>query len=108
MASNINTGIIDTTYPVAGQDNDSQGFRDNFTNTNANFEVAKDEIEELQDASILGFAGVGLRATAPTASIGDTTDVQGLMAFDASYIYLCTADYDGINPIWIRASASTW
>ena len=32
MASSINPNNIDTTYPVAGQDNDSQGFRDNFTN----------------------------------------------------------------------------
>ena len=27
MSSNINPNNIDTTYPVAGQDNDSQGFR---------------------------------------------------------------------------------
>ncbi len=26
MASSINPNNIDTTYPVAGQDNDSQGF----------------------------------------------------------------------------------
>ena len=32
MASNINPNNIDGTYPVAGQDNDSQGFRTNFTN----------------------------------------------------------------------------
>ena len=51
MASNINTGIIDITYPIAGQDNDSQGFRDNFTNINSNFEVAKTEIEALQDST---------------------------------------------------------
>jgi hypothetical protein len=31
MASNINPYNIDGTYPVAGQDNSSQGFRDNFT-----------------------------------------------------------------------------
>ena len=31
MASNINTNTIDENYPVAGIDNDSQGFRDNFT-----------------------------------------------------------------------------
>ena len=30
MASTINTANIDETYPIAGQDNDSQGFRDNF------------------------------------------------------------------------------
>ena len=51
MASNINTTNIDTAYPVAGQDNDSQGFRDNFFNTNENFEFAKTEIEALQGAS---------------------------------------------------------
>jgi hypothetical protein len=48
MASNINITNIDTTYPIAGQDNDSQGFRDNFTNINTNFTEAKSEIEALQ------------------------------------------------------------
>jgi len=48
MASNINPYNIDHTYPVAGQDNDSQGFRDNFTNTRNNFIQAKSEIETLQ------------------------------------------------------------
>ena len=31
MASNINPANVDGTYPIAGQDNDSQGFRDNFS-----------------------------------------------------------------------------
>ena len=30
MASNIISSTIDDTYPVAGIDNDTQGFRDNF------------------------------------------------------------------------------
>ena len=30
MASNINTDSMNTGFPVAGQNNDSQGFRDNF------------------------------------------------------------------------------
>jgi len=30
--SNINPNNINAAYPVAGVDNDSQGFRDNFTN----------------------------------------------------------------------------
>ena len=30
MASNIISSTIDESYPVAGQDNDTQGFRDNF------------------------------------------------------------------------------
>ena len=41
MASNIVPGNIDGEFPVAGIDNDSQGFRDNFTNTSTNFTEAK-------------------------------------------------------------------
>ena len=53
MASQINYDIIDGTYPVAGQDNSSQGFRDNFTNIKNNFESAYDEITDLQNKVIL-------------------------------------------------------
>lgn len=48
MASNINPNNIDTTYPVAGQDNSTQGFRTNFTNIKQNFEYAEQEITALQ------------------------------------------------------------
>ena len=48
MASNIVPGNIDGTYPKAGQDNSSQGFRDNFTEIKNNFTNAKTEIEDLQ------------------------------------------------------------
>ena len=48
MASNIVPGNIDATYPKAGQDNSSQGFRDNFSEIKNNFTEAKTEIEDLQ------------------------------------------------------------
>ncbi len=48
MASNIVPGNIDGTYPKAGQDNSSQGFRDNFNEIKNNFTEAKTEIEALQ------------------------------------------------------------
>ena len=48
MASNIVPGNIDGTYPKAGQDNSSQGFRDNFSEIKNNFTNAKTEIEDLQ------------------------------------------------------------
>ena len=51
MASSISTASIDTAFPVAGQDNDSQGFRDNFGTIRSNFTAAKSEIEALQDNS---------------------------------------------------------
>lgn len=52
MASSINTGNIDGAYPVAGQDNSSQGFRDNFTNIKTNFGYAKSELEDLQTKAV--------------------------------------------------------
>jgi hypothetical protein len=48
MASNIVSGNISPTFPVAGQDNSSQGFRDNFSAIKQNFSQAKIEIEAMQ------------------------------------------------------------
>jgi len=59
MSSNINPNIIDGAYPVAGQDNNSQGFRDNFTNTKTNFQYAENEINDLQSKVILKAALTG-------------------------------------------------
>ena len=59
MASNINYSNIDGTFPIAGQDNDSQGFRDNFTNIKNNLRYAKSEIEDLQSKAILKGALTG-------------------------------------------------
>ena len=53
MASNINPNNIDGSYPVAGQDNNSQGFRDNFTNIKVNFQYAADEINDLESKALL-------------------------------------------------------
>ena len=59
MTSAINPNNIDGAYPVAGQDNNSQGFRDNFTNTATNFQYAADEISDLQAKAVLKSALVG-------------------------------------------------
>ena len=48
MASNIVPGNIDGAFPIAGQDNSSQGFRDNFTAIRNNFTEAQTEITDLQ------------------------------------------------------------
>jgi hypothetical protein len=52
MTSQVNPNNIDGTYPVAGQDNDSQGFRDNFTNIRNNLTFVKAEIEDIQNKAI--------------------------------------------------------
>lgn len=244
MASSINTANIDGSFPVAGQDNSSQGFRDNFTNIKTNFGYTKSEIEDLQTKAVLksaltgttldndmdgniiynvemnqlgmtknghgvtsgtvainfedgyyhtlttngtvtlGFTGwptsgtfaeltvaitvasVAHTVELPTAvvygigavpgissqvitfpsvgtyilkfstddngtsirveyasqpqvagsvvfrtvsaSIGVAGDTQGMVAVDADYIYVCTADYDGSTAVWKRSAISTW
>jgi hypothetical protein len=59
MASQINANNINGNYPIAGQDNNSQGFRDNFTNTKLNFQYAADEINDLQNKALLKAALTG-------------------------------------------------
>lgn len=56
MTSAITPTNVDGAYPIAGQDNDSQGFRDNFTNIKNNFTFAAGEITDLQSKSILSAA----------------------------------------------------
>ena len=69
MTSSINPNNIDTTYPIAGQDNDSQGFRDNFTNIKTNFEYAETEIDDLQAKGIFKSALTELLFKNSTSSI---------------------------------------
>lgn len=59
MSSNINGNNINGAYPVPGQDNDSQGFRTNFTNIKNNFIYAKSEIEDLQAKVVVKSALTG-------------------------------------------------
>ena len=51
--STINTNGIDGNYPTPGQNNNSQGFRDNFTNIKNNLNTAGVEITELQDKAVV-------------------------------------------------------
>ena len=61
--SNINPQNIDGSFPIAGQDNNSQGFRDNFTNTINNFTFAAAELTDLQTNALL---------KGPLGSVGQT------------------------------------
>lgn len=53
MTSKIEFSGIDGSYPIAGKDNDSQGFRDNFTLIKAGLGAANQEITTLQSNSVL-------------------------------------------------------
>ena len=51
FTSNIVSTTIDETFPVAGQDNNSQGFRDNFSVIKNSLASAKTEIENLENST---------------------------------------------------------
>lgn len=58
----INTSGIDSNYPVPGVNNNSQGFRDNFTSIKNNLNLAASEITDLQSKVVLksGLSNVAL------------------------------------------------
>lgn len=76
--SNINPQNIDGTFPIAGQDNNSQGFRDNFTNTINNFTFAAAELTDLQTYAVL---------KGPLGSVGQT----GTPINNMNYAFLTSA-----------------
>jgi hypothetical protein len=96
MTSQVNPNNIDGTYPVAGQDNDSQGFRDNFTNIRNNFTYVKAEIEDMQNKAVfksalsnttlendlLGNAVVGASLTGYRETYNNIGAVSGAITVD--------------------------
>lgn len=64
----------------------------------------KQVVVSLDDA----FRQVATRQATPTANTGSSGDVAGMVAWDTSYIYICTAAYDGTTAIWKRVALATW
>lgn len=108
MTSAINPNNINGAYPVAGQDNDSQGFRDNFTNIKTNFTYASDELTDLQSKVVLKSALNGttlnnnmagsplsnaqlIGVTTPSQALGTVSGDQTLNFAAGSYYTLTTA-----------------
>lgn len=71
MTSAINPNLIDIAYPIAGQDNDTQGFRDNFADIQTNFTTAATEITAIQTSQ---------------AIIDGTNDFGGNIIQDAEFL----------------------
>ena len=84
MTSQINANNIDGTYPVAGQANNTQGFRDNFTNIKTNFQYAGTEITDLQNKVVLKSA---LSGTTLDNNMSDNL-IYAVKLNDVSYTYL--------------------
>jgi hypothetical protein len=77
MSSNIEFSAIDAAYPVAGQDNNTQGFRDNFSVIKSGLEIAKSEITDLQTTSVKMGAGIVNNLLGATVSNGIYNKLYG-------------------------------
>ena len=84
MTSQINPNNVDGNYPVAGVPNNTQGFRDNFTNIKTNFSYAESEIDDLQSKVILKAA---LTGTTLDNNMNDNL-LSAVKLQDVSYTYL--------------------
>ena len=84
MTSQINPNNIDGQYPVAGQPNNTQGFRDNFTNIKTNFQTAATEITDLENKGIFKQA---LAGTTLDNNMGDNL-IYAVKLQDVSYTYV--------------------
>lgn len=86
--SSINFESIDQTYPVAGQDNNSQGFRDNFTYIKSAFTTTKAEITALEtNTAKLNDAndfGGGILSNAQLQEVYTQFSNKGTFTFNAS------------------------
>lgn len=77
MTSQINYAIINAGYPVAGQDNNSQGFRDNFTAIKSGLSTAQTEISALQSKTI--------KAADLTTSLPVVNNLLGSTLYNGKY-----------------------
>jgi hypothetical protein len=78
MASTATTYInnISASYPVAGQDNDTQGFRDNFSNIKNSTTILAKEISDIQTNGVFAnqttdFYQTGVIANGNFQAVGD-------------------------------------
>ena len=83
MASNIISDTIDAAYPVAGVDNDTQGFRDNFSIIKTGMATANSEISTLQST---------------TAKLNASNDFNGTNIADAN-IQVQTSQYHNVGTV---------
>jgi len=110
MTSQINPNNVDGTYPVAGQPNNTQGFRDNFTNIKTNFSYAETEITDLQGKTVLKSA---LSGTTLDNNMADNL-IYAVKLNDVSYTYLqntassgtITLDYAAGNYQFVSTTGS--
>jgi len=129
------SSLINTLYPVAGVDNDTQGFRDNFEYIQNALTTASNEISDIYlqlDAvtatntttiqsitsavlssieSVLSTSTtVSYALGAPTTSAGGHGDTQGMIFATSTTLYVCYQSWTqpGDVPIWTKVTTTSW
>lgn len=110
---------IDVAYPIAGQDNDTAGFRNNFININNSLNVAATEITDLQadqaglsiqlnDATIIGtnFAAT-IASTVTTLVINSLTNNTPDIASPVVQLWYTTTITNNINTLQAQITTNT-
>ena len=99
MTSQINQNNVNATYPVAGQDNSSQGFRDNFAAIQTNFGYANTEITALQSDAVLRNQDNDLS--------GNATITSGVYRSSRDVVYALGSVSGGVSIVYTRSSYQT-
>lgn len=82
-----------------------------FNKTTANFAITTTNPYEIKIGSTDGTnfvltspSSAVAKSYTPTSNIGAAGDTLGMVAFDASFIYVCTGNFDGATAIWKKAA----
>ena len=100
--SDLNYGAIDETFPIAGQDNNSQGFRGNFAAIKASLQTAQEAVTTLEtntaklnaDNNFLGHSvsnAVTKKLWGATYSLNNITTPQFIDLNNGSFQYVTFA-----------------
>jgi hypothetical protein len=99
---------IDVNFPIAGQDNSSQGFRDNFNN----IALALTDIDtRLVSTETTNIGATYLISSPPLSSHGAMGDKAGMVYASSTTVCICYNDYvDDNTDIWVQLSTlpSPW
>ena len=55
----------------------------------------------------LEIVSLKVNSTVPVSSIGIAGDEVGMLAFDSTTMYYCTANHDGVADIWVKQAWGT-
>lgn len=104
--TSISFGQLNVITPdVPGYDSGNNYFY--VTDTNANT-IIKMSSNDGKNWKLSKFNASYIPTHTPSSSIGAYGDTSGSVTHDSSYLYVCTANFDGLNSIWKRVALESF